>query len=456
MLALLCAAQFMVVLDFSIVNVALPSIQREFGLSQERLQWLVSAYALTFGGFLLLGGRAADLFGRRRMFIVGLVLFACASLLGGIAPNAVLLIAARALQGVAAAVLSPAALSLVTSIFSHGRERHRALGTFSALGAGGFAMGVFLGGLLTDGPGWRWVFFVNVPVGITVALLSPRVFPDFRPSAAQRHLDLPGAVTATLGLGTLVFGLTQAPNWGWTSGWRWACITLAFICLAVFAAIERRTPAPLLRLGLLRKRSVAVTNTVILLTTASVAPQVFVLSLYLQTVEGFSAIQTGLLFLVQGATAVFGAVLGSRVVSAFGVRPLLIGGRLAAALALLLLTPLQGSLGVLLPALALLGLGNVCTFIASSVGATSEVEPGELGLASGVLYAAQQVGAALGISILIALAATRTSIQEQAGVEPSAALIDGFRFALGGGAVLSFAAAIIGLAAPGRLPSASE
>ena len=186
------------------------------------------------------------------------------------------------------------------------------------------------------------------------------------------------------------------------------------------------------------------------------APQVFVLSLYLQTVEGFSAIQTGLLFLVQGATAVFGAVLGSRVVSAFGVRPLLIGGRLAAALALLLLTPLQGSLGVLLPALALLGLGNVCTFIASSVGATSEVEPGELGLASGVLYAAQQVGAALGISILIALAATRTSIQEQAGVEPSAALIDGFRFALGGGAVLSFAAAIIGLAAPGRLPSANE
>src|SRR5438874_6168729 len=216
MLALLCAAQFMVVLDFSIVNVALPSIQREFGLSQERLQWLVSAYALTFGGFLLLGGRAADLFGRRRMFIVGLVLFACASLLGGIAPNAVPLIAARALQGVAAAVLSPAALSLVTSIFSHGRERHRALGTFSALGAGGFAMGVFLGGLLTDGPGWRWIFFVNVPIGLIAALLSPHVLPRVaHPPATERELDIPGAATGTAGLGVLGFGLTQAPRWGW-------------------------------------------------------------------------------------------------------------------------------------------------------------------------------------------------------------------------------------------------
>jgi EmrB/QacA subfamily drug resistance transporter len=401
-LTLLCAAQFMVVLDFSIVNVALPSIQRAFDVSQAWLQGLVSAYALTFGGLLLLGGRAADLFGRRRMFSFGLLLFALASLLGGVAPNPALLVAARALQGIGAAILSPAALSLVTSIFRDGRERHRALGIYGALGAGGFAIGVFLGGLLTDGPGWRWVFFVNVPIGLVAALFSPRLLPQPAERPTARELDLPGALTATIGLGLFVLGLTEAPDWGWSSAQTWVCIVVALGCLAMFLAIEKRAKAPLVRLGLFRNRCVTVANAVALLTTAGIAPQVFVFSIYLQTVEGYSALRTGLIFLVQGATAVFGAVL---------VRFDSAGRR-----------------------------NRTC----------NEGANVELGLASGMLYTAQQVGAALGISTLIAIAATRTALVQQNGIDPTAAVVDGFRFALGGAALISMLAAAVALAEPGR------
>ena len=442
----------MVVLDFSIVNVALPAIQRTFDLSQDRLQWLVSAYAVTFGGFLLLGGRAADLFGRRRLFTAGLLLFAAASLLGGLSSNAALLVAARALQGLAAAILSPAALSLVTSIFREGRQRNRALGMFGGLGAGGFAIGVFLGGLLTDGPGWQWVFFVNVPIGACAALLASHVLPDSSTAARQRELDVPGAVVGTLGVGLLVFGLTQAPSWGWTSALTWVCIGLALACLGLFLRIERSARAPILRLGLFRKRPVAIADVVALLTTAAVAPQVFVLSVYLQTILGFSALQTGLLFLAQGVSAVLGSVVGSRGVSAFGVRWMLAGGRLSAAAALMLLTPLpqQGPpMPLLVVALALIGLGNVCTFVASSVAATSGVEPGELGLASGVLYSAQQIGAAVGISVLVAIAETHTLLRQQAGADPTTAAVDGFRYALGGAALISVIAASVALGIPG-------
>lgn len=459
-LALLCAAQFMVVLDFSIVNVALPSIQHTFDMSQDRLQWLVSAYALTFGGFLLLGGRAADLLGRRRMFMVGLILFAGASLLGGFAPSPWLLLAARALQGIGAAVLSPAALSLVTSIFREGRDRHRALGIFGALGAGGFAIGVFLGGVLTDGPGWRWVFYVNVPIGLLAALLSPYVLPSAsRQNIKQRDLDVPGAITGTAGLGLLMFGLTQAPTWSWTSIWTWLCILAAFGLLVVFANIEQRARAPLFRMALLRKRSVAISDLVALMTTAATAPQIFVLSVYLQTVLAYSAFQTGLMFLVQGITAVLGGVIGSRGVSKFGVRPMLVGGRLAAGLAVLILLPLperDASPVRLVAALAVVGLGNICTFVATSIGATGGIEPGELGVASGVLYSAQQIGAALGISILVALAETRTRMQIQTGAEPTSAMVDGFRFALGGAAVICVAAAMVALSHPGTSQRAAS
>jgi predicted MFS family arabinose efflux permease len=310
--------------------------------------------------------------------------------------------------------------------------------------------------LLTDGPGWRWVFFVNVPVGVLAAVLAPRLLPAGRRPAGGPGLDVPGASVATLGLALLVYGLSQAPSWGWAAPLTWTCLVAALACLAAFVWIERRARAPLLRLGLLRSRRLAIANLVALLTTAALAPQVFVLTLYLQGVEGFSAGQTGLLFLVQGAAAILGAVLGSRGIARLGVRPLLVGGRLAATVSLLLLVPLPGRdhLPVLLVALGLLGLGNVCTFVACSVAATHGVASGDLGVASGMLYTAQQVGSALGISILVALAATRTAGLQADGLDPTSALVDGFRWALGGSALLSAIATLSGLVAPPRPPAA--
>jgi MFS family permease len=412
-LLLLCAAQFMVVLDFSIVNVALPTIQQSFGLPQAQLQWLVSAYALSFGGLLLLGGRAADLFGRRRIFIIGLTLFAAASLLGGLAPSAWQLVAARAVQGLAAALLSPAALSLLSTTFPTGRTRQRAFGIYGALGASGFAIGVFLGGLLTDGPGWRWVFFVNVPVGVVAALLAPRLLPEGTSTERRGPLDVAGALTGTAGLCLLVYGLTEAANWGWTSLGTWLCLVGAIGMLALFVWIEAHARGPLLPLRVLRNRPIVVADLIALLTTAAVAPQVFVLTLYLQSSEGLSAVQTGLLFLVQGASAVLG-------------RP--------------------GALPLLIVSLALVGLGNVCTFVAASIAATSSVGPGESGLASGLLYTAQQVGAALGLSALVSVAATRTNLLLQSGADASTATVDGFRLALVGAAGLTVVATIVAAA----------
>lgn len=450
-LALLCAAQFMVVLDFSIVNVALPTIQQTYGLSQERLQWLVSGYALTFGGLLLLGGRAADLFGRRRLFVAGIIVFALASLLGGLAPGLPWLVAARALQGAAAAVLSPAALSLVTSLF-HGRDRARALGIYGALGASGFAVGVFLGGLLTDGPGWRWVFFVNVPVGLIVAALTLRSLPADRPAIRDAHLDIPGSVAATGGLALLVYGLSEAPNWHWTSPLTWACLGLALVCLAVFVRIEARARVPLLRLRLLRSRRLAVANLVVLLTTAAVAPQVFVMTLFLQGVQGFTASQTGLLFLAQGASAVLGAVLGSRAIARFGARWLMATGRFIATMGFAMLLPLPGRDNVLglAAALGLVGLGNVCTIVSCSVAATYEVDATDMGVASGMLYTSQQVGSALGVSVLVALAATRTGVLQDIGLDRTPALVEGFRWTLAGCVTLGAIATLSALAAPRR------
>jgi EmrB/QacA subfamily drug resistance transporter len=448
-LLLLCAAQFMVVLDFSIVNVALPTIQQSFGLPQAQLQWLVSAYALSFGGLLLLGGRAADLFGRRRIFIIGLTLFAAASLLGGLAPSAWQLVAARAVQGLAAALLSPAALSLLSTTFPTGRTRQRAFGIYGALGASGFAIGVFLGGLLTDGPGWRWVFFVNVPVGVVAALLAPRLLPEGTSTERRGPLDVAGALTGTAGLCLLVYGLTEAANWGWTSLGTWLCLVGAIGMLALFVWIEAHARGPLLPLRVLRNRPIVVADLIALLTTAAVAPQVFVLTLYLQSSEGLSAVQTGLLFLVQGASAVLGAIVGSRGVATFGVRTMLAGGRLVAALALGLMALAlgrPGALPLLIVSLALVGLGNVCTFVAASIAATSSVGPGESGLASGLLYTAQQVGAALGLSALVSVAATRTNLLLQSGADASTATVDGFRLALVGAAGLTVVATIVAAA----------
>ncbi|BAZ11812.1 hypothetical protein NIES4071_36380 [Calothrix sp. NIES-4071] len=314
-LGLLCAAQFMVVLDFSIVNVALPAMQRELGFSQQNLQWIVSAYALTFGGFLLLGGRAADLLGRRRVFIAGLGLFALASLVGGLAQFQWVLITARAFQGLGGAIVSPAALSILTTTFREGSERNRALGIWGAVAAGGFAAGVLLGGILTDGLSWRWVMFVNVPIGIATAALSPMFLSESREQVVNRKIDFAGAVTVTVGLVLLVYALVQAPEAGWVATSTILSFVAAIALLCLFVLIESRSSSPLVPLGIFRHRTLTAANLVGALLSAAVASMVFILTLYMQQVLSYSALQTGLAFLPHALAASIAAPLASRFVS---------------------------------------------------------------------------------------------------------------------------------------------
>ena len=290
-LVLLCVAQFMVVLDFSIVNVALPAMQHSLGFSQQNLQWVVSAYALTFGGFLLLGGRAADILGRRRVVMAGLGLFALASLVGGVAQFQWVLIAARAFQGLGAAIISPAALSILTTTFKEGDERNRALGIWGAIAASGFAAGVLLGGILTDALSWRWVMFVNVPIGIAVIAFSPGLLSENHELTTTRRIDLAGAVTVTLGLVALVYALVQAPEFGWVAWQTLLLFGLAIALLALFVVIESRVGAPLIPLRIFRLRTLTAANIVALFMSAAVGSMVFILTLYMQQVLEYSALQ---------------------------------------------------------------------------------------------------------------------------------------------------------------------
>ncbi len=447
-LVLLAAAQFVVVLDASIVNVALPSIGTALDFSQDDLSWVVNAYTLTFGGFLLLGGRMADLLGRRRLFIAGLLLFAGASLAGGLAQNDVWLIAARAVQGLGAALLSPAALSLVTEIFEEGAERNKALGVWGAVAGSGGAAGVLLGGMLTEWAGWEWVLFVNVPIGIAAALMATRLLPESRNEGA-RHFDIAGAVTVTAGLSLLVYSLVNANDAGWGSTTTFVLLGGAVVLLVSFVLIELRTKAPLVPFpGIFRIRTIRGINVTGLLIAMALFSMFFFISLYMQQVLGFDALKTGIAYLPLAVGIIISAGLASTLTTRFGVKPVLIAGLVLTAIGLYwfsLISPEGTYVGdILFPALiSAFGLG--LAFVPMTIGAVAGVDPHEAGLASGLINTSQQIGGALGLAILAAIANTRTDSLVESGSSMPVALTEGFQIALLVGAGFAVLGAILAL-----------
>jgi EmrB/QacA subfamily drug resistance transporter len=443
-LALLCVAQFVVVLDASIVNVALPTIKEALNFSEDSLPWVLNAYVLTFGGFLLLGGRLADLLGRRRLFMGGLVLFALASLAGGLASNSGQLIAARAVQGLGGAILSPAALSIVAVTFKDGAERNKALGIWGAVAGSGGAAGVLLGGILTEYVGWEWVLWVNVPIGIAAAAIAPSLIAETKSEAETRHFDIAGAVTITLGLSALVFALLDAETVGWGSVQTIATIVGSLILLAAFVAIEMRSRAPLVPFSIFRVRTVTGANVVGILVGASLFSMFYFISLYMQQVLGYSPIKAGLSYLPLAITIILAAGVASALVTKVGFKPILAVGMACVALGLIWFTQidvngtfLKDLLGPSL--LAAVGLGFA--FVPVTIAAVSGIEDREQGLASGLINTSQQVGGALGLAILAAIANSVIG-----GSESPSTLVEGFQaaFAVGAGfAVLGLIATLL-------------
>jgi EmrB/QacA subfamily drug resistance transporter len=427
-LALLSAVQFMVVLDIAIVNVALPSIKVDLGFSQENLQWVISAYALVFGGFLLLGGRAADLLGRRRVFLVGIVVFTLASLLAGLAWSEASLIGARALQGLGAAVISPAALSILSTTFVEGRERNIALGVWGAVGGFGAAAGVLLGGVLTDALSWEWIFFVNVPVGAVAFLLTPFLLTESR-DAHVKSFDVPGGVLVTGGLSSLVYAITQAGQDGWLAGRTVAFFVAAIVLLAGFVAWERRHAEPLMRFGLLRTRTVTGANVAGFILGTAMFSMFLMLTLYMQQVLGYSAMKTGVAYLAVAGTAILWSAVAAQLVTRVGVKPVLVAGMVALTAGLVYFTQVSVGgtyAGDLLPGFLLIGFGIGFAFVPISIAALAGVEAAEAGLASGLINTSQQIGGALGIAALSTIATSHTADKVAAGVALPTALVDGF------------------------------
>ena len=410
-LILLCVAQFVVVLDASIVNVALPSIGSALDFSQSNLAWVVNAYVLTFGGFLLLGGRMADLLGRRRVFMGGLVLFALASLVGGFAQSEGWLIAARAVQGLGAALLSPAALSIITTTFSDGAERNKALGVWGAVAGSGGAAGVLLGGVLTDGLGWEWVLWVNVPIGLIAAAVTPSLIAESRSDNERRHFDLAGAVSVTAGLSVLVYALVDATDAGWGSTQTLGLLAVSAALLAAFVAVERRSAAPLVPFGIFRLRTLTGANVVGLLVGASLFSMFFFISLYMQQVLGYSAIKAGLSYLPLAITIIVAAGVASQLVTRVGFKPVLMTGMAFIAAGLIWFGQVSVGGGyvsdILGPSLlAAVGLGFA--FVPVTIAAMAGVPERDAGLASGLINTAQQIGGALGLAVLATIANSRT------------------------------------------------
>ena len=447
-LLLLAVTEFVVVIDASIVNVALPSIGQALHFSRTDLSWVVNAYALTFGGFLLLGGRMADLLGRRRMFMAGLLLFSAASFAGGVAQSEGWLLAARAAQGLGAAIVSPAALSILTTTFAEGAERNRALGIWGAtVGAGG-AAGVLLGGILTSGLNWRWVLFVNVPIGIAAAALAPRTLVESRAEDGARTFDFPGAVTVTAGLSLLVYAIVDAVNVGWTSSRTLLEIGVAVILLVAFLVIERRQRHPLMPFSIFRLRTLRGANLVALLLGMSLFSMFFFISLYLQNVLHYSPIKTGISYLPLAVGIIIAAGLASQLVTRIGFKPTLIAGLLLITGGLLWFSQVPGTGGsyiadVLGPSL-LAGAGFGFAFVSVTIAAVTGTKPDEAGLASGLINTSQQIGGALGLAILATIANSRTKRLFHSGVhDASIALTKGFDRAFLVGAGFALAGAIL-------------
>jgi EmrB/QacA subfamily drug resistance transporter len=431
--AVLAVAYFMTIVDLTIVNVALPTIGHKLHFSEANLQWVVTAYALTFGGFLLLGGRAADLLGRRRIVMLGLGVFTAASLACALATTDTFLIAMRGLQGLGAAIVLPAALSIVMNMFEEGAERNKALGIWGGIGAGGATVGLIAGGLLTRYLGWEYIFFLNVPIGAAALLLAPRIVPESRLQTARRRYDPFGAITVTAGLLLLVYAVTKAPQDGWASGRTISSLAAAAALVAAFLAIETRVDSPLLPLRLFRLRTLAGANAVGLLLGGSFFAFIFVGTLYMQQVLGYSAIKTGLAWLAASITSVALAGLSQALVTRVSAKLVmaagmgLIGGGILWATAV----PVHGHFWAdLAGPFFLAGAGTAFAFIPVSIAALAGVAEREAGLASGLLNTSQQIGGAIGVAIASTVAATHFTTLTRAGATAPAALTGGFQWAL--------------------------
>jgi EmrB/QacA subfamily drug resistance transporter len=432
--------------------VALPAIQSDLNIGDSSLQWVVNAYTLFFGGFLLLGGRMADLLGRRNLFLAGIVVFSGASLLNGLAQSEEMLIAARALQGLGGAMLSPAALAVITTTFAEGSDRTKALSAWAAIASGGSAAGLLLGGVLTEALSWEWIFFINVPIGAALVFAALRLVPNSRVTNTSRHFDLAGAISVTAGLVVLVYAIVKAEEWGWGSVDTLALGGLALALLAAFVWIERRSPSPLVRLSLFRMRSLAAANGVFLLIIGGLFAMFFFASLYLQNILGYSALTTGLAFLPVTAGIMGGAVIAQQLVARVGVRPVMVTGMLVAATGLGVLaasTSVDGTYLGVFAGLLPMALGMGATFVSMTLVATTGVAQDDAGLASGVFNTSQQIGGALGLAVLSTLANERTAnfLADLGGLpspaQEQAALVEGFQLAFVAAAGLMLVGAIL-------------
>ena len=444
-LAVLGVAYLMVVLDVSIVNVALPSIQKSLGFSTSDLEWVVSGYALTFGGFLLLGGRLGDLLGRRRVFMVGLALFSLFSLLCGLSVSPTMLIAARVLQGAAGAILSPSVFSIVSVTFEEGSERNKALGILGAIAGSGAAIGLLLGGVLTEFASWEWIFFVNVPIGLGMLLLVPRVVTESRAPEMARHFDVAGAVTVTGSLMLLVFGLTRAPTVGWDSAQTIGAFIGFAVLMAAALVIEQRSRSPLIDLKIFRRRTLTGANVVGLLLGTMLVGMFFLLTLYQQDVLGYSPLRTGVHNLAIALTVIAASAVSQSLVTRIGVKPVLTAGLvlLGAGFAYYTQISPNGSYVTdLLPGFLMTGTGLGFSFVPISIAALGGITNKEAGLASGLITTSQQIGGGIGLAVLSTVSTTRTNNLLASGVAPAVALTDGFRLAFSVGVGIAIAAVV--------------
>ncbi|MER7892704.1 DHA2 family efflux MFS transporter permease subunit [Micromonospora sp. NPDC094482] len=459
-LVVLALAQFVVVLDVTIVNVALPDIQADLNFSPDNLQWVISGYTLLFGGFLLLGGRAADLLGPRRVFIAGLALFGVTSLAAGLATDPSLLIAARAVQGLGGALLSPAALAILTVTFAHGRERNIAMGVWGGLAGLGGTLGVVAGGVLVDSLSWRWVFFVNVPIVIALIAVVPAVVRRIEAHRdGARTFDLVGAVLSTVGLLLLVFGVVRAESSGWGSVQVSGSLIGGIVLLVAFAAVEARSPAPLVPLQLFRSRALSVSGGSLALNGAAFLSMFFLTAIYLQQVRGDSALEAGVHFLPMGVAAIVGAVVASALVSRIGTRTMQLVGTALSVAGLLFLSQAGADGGYaneLLPGLLLFGFGIMWVGVPAQIAAVSDVVHHHAGAASGVVNAVYQVGGALGLAVVTTMSVGRTTDALAEGASQQAALVEGFHRGLLVAAAFALANLVVTLGAPQLRPSADE
>ena len=458
-LAVLALAQFIVVLDVTIVNVALPHIQADLNFSADSLQWVINAYTLLFGGFLLLGGRMADLLGPRRVFVAGLLLFGVTSLLAGLSSSPEFLIAARAVQGLGGALLSPAALAILTMTFAHGRERNIAMGVWGGLAGLGGTLGVVAGGVLVDSLSWQWIFFVNVPIVIALVAVIPVFVRDVRHASGRRTFDTLGAVLGTAGLMAIVYGVVRSEPAGWGSFEVAGVLTAGVVLLAAFVVVERRSAAPLVPLRLFRSRALSVSGGALALNGAAFLSMFFLTAIYLQQVRGDSALEAGVHFLPMGGAAIVGAALASQLVQRVGTRTVQLAGAVLSVIGLLLLSQADATgsySSELLPGLIVFGFGILGVGVPGQITAVSEVRPQEAGAASGVVNAMYQVGGALGLAIVTTLSITHTTHELTRGSTQQHALESGFERGLLVASLFAVANVLLTLAAPQLQPTTEQ